>query len=30
MPDFRNLGVEFENIIVVFEIYVPEFVLLQR
>ena len=30
MPDFRNLGVEFENIIVVFEINVPEFVLLQR
>ena len=30
MPDFRNLGVGFENIIVIFEINVPEFVLLQR
>ena len=30
MPDFRNLGLEFENIIVIFEINVPEFDLLQR
>ena len=30
MPDFHNLRLEFENIIVVFEISVLEFVLLQR
>ena len=30
MPDFRNLALEFENIIVIFEISVSEFVLLQR
>ena len=30
MTDFRNLALEFENIIVIFEISVSEFVLLQR
>ena len=30
MPDLRIFGVEFENTIVIFEIYVLEFVLLQN
>ena len=29
MPDFRNMGLEFQNIFVIFEILVLEFVLLQ-